>query len=261
MDFQKNHVLSANSYWTHSYLLHTQNSFIKFIRFKRSTALLHKIHFNWTTTKFSNQSKFTIQHSSTPIIPVTYKSLEWNKLFSILNKLRPTINKVNWRRQSVRWDFDKFFFNYKFLNKNKFKYLLKKYLFKNKFFVFKDSKLWQLFDINFLRKERLYTKLKYSRTPQYDIVSGGSAALLSGFLGFLICEKFGFELLDSGDFYYLFMYLVFFGFCLRLLLKLTNNEKTEWSALSYKWGYVFFKFNYWFAIKRIKKIINYFFIY
>jgi len=30
-----------------------------------------------------------------------------------------------------------------------------------------------LFDINFLRKDKLYTKLKYSRCPQYDIVSGG----------------------------------------------------------------------------------------
>jgi hypothetical protein len=29
------------------------------------------------------------------------------------------------------------------------------------------------FNFNFLRKERLYTKLKYSRCPQYDIVSGG----------------------------------------------------------------------------------------
>jgi len=37
----------------------------------------------------------------------------------------------------------------------------------------------------------MYTKLKYSRVPQYDIVSGGSAALLAGFLGFLISEKFG----------------------------------------------------------------------
>ena len=39
-------------------------------------------------------------------------------------------------------------------------------------------------NINFIKKEKLYTKLKYSRTPQYDIVSGGIAALLSGFLGF-----------------------------------------------------------------------------
>jgi hypothetical protein len=38
--------------------------------------------------------------------------------------------------------------------------------------VFKDFNE-EMFNINFLRKERLYTKLKYSRCPQYDIVSGG----------------------------------------------------------------------------------------
>ena len=71
----------------------------------------------------------------------------------------------------------------------------------------------------------MYTKLKYSRVPQYDIVSGGVAALFSGFLGFLICEKFGFELVDSGDFYVLFMYLVFISFAVRPFLKITSNEK------------------------------------
>jgi hypothetical protein len=75
-----------------------------------------------------------------------------------------------------------------------------------------------------LRKERIYTKLKYSRVPQYDIVSGGSAALFAGFLGFLICEKFGFELLDSGDFYILFMYVVFLCFFLRLFLRIASTE-------------------------------------
>jgi Na+/H+ antiporter NhaB len=60
--------------------------------------------------------------------------------------------------------------------------------------------------------------------PQYDIVSGGVAAIFAGFLGFLICEKFGFELLDSGDFYFLFMYLVFGIFFIRLLIKTLNNE-------------------------------------
>ena len=38
-----------------------------------------------------------------------------------------------------------------------------------------------LININFLRKEKLYTKLKYSRSPAYDIVSGGAAALFAGF--------------------------------------------------------------------------------
>ena len=59
------------------------------------------------------------------------------------------------------------------------------------------------FNLNFIKKEYTYTKLKYSRTPGYDIVSGGSAVILAGFLGFLVSEKFGIELVDSGDFYYL----------------------------------------------------------
>ena len=75
-----------------------------------------------------------------------------------------------------------------------------------------------LVNVNILRRERLYTKLKYSRSPAYDIVSGGSAALLAGLLGFLVSEKYGFELVDSGDFYYLFMYLVFIGFSIRPFL-------------------------------------------
>ena len=88
--------------------------------------------------------------------------------------------------------------------------LFLKYLLKN--FNFKSNTFLKTFDINFLKKEKIYTKLKYSRVPQYDIVSGGVAAIFAGFLGFLICEKFGFELLDSGDFYFFFMYVVFFFF-------------------------------------------------
>ena len=89
-------------------------------------------------------------------------------------------------------------------------------------------------NINFLRKERLYTKLKYSRSPAYDIVSGGMAALLAGFVGFLISEKYGFELVDSGDFYFLFMYIVFLCFSLRPLLITFNSKTTFLEAISVK---------------------------
>ena len=89
-----------------------------------------------------------------------------------------------------------------------------------------------LININFLRKEKLYTKLKYSRSPAYDIVSGGAAALFAGFLGFLVSEKFGFELVDSGDFYFLTMYIVFLCFSLRPLLTTTESTKSIWSSLS-----------------------------
>jgi hypothetical protein len=88
--------------------------------------------------------------------------------------------------------------------------------------------------VNFIRKERLYTKLKYSRSPAYDIVSGGAAALLAGFLGFLISEKFGFELVDSGDFYYLLMYIVFLSFSLKPLLHSINYKLSLGEIFSLK---------------------------
>lgn len=90
-----------------------------------------------------------------------------------------------------------------------------------------------MFDINFLKREKIYTKLKYSRSPAYDIVSGGVAALFAGFIGFLVSEKFGIELVDSGDFYTLFMYVVFLAFSTRPLLKLVNQgglSRRIWSA-------------------------------
>jgi hypothetical protein len=90
-----------------------------------------------------------------------------------------------------------------------------------------------LVNTNFLRYERLYTKLKYSRSPAFDIVSGGAAALLAGFVGFLISEKFGFELVDSGDFYYLFMYCVFGAFILKPLLYISNTNSSILKTLSY----------------------------
>ena len=81
-----------------------------------------------------------------------------------------------------------------------------------------------LFNINFLRKERLYTKLKYSICPQYDIVGGGWAALFAGLVGFLINEKFGIELVDSGDFYNALMYAIFASFALRPLVKIIDKS-------------------------------------
>jgi len=117
----------------------------------------------------------------------------------------------------------------------------------NVYNVSNDS--YKLSNINFLRKERLYTKLKYSRSPAYDIVSGGAAALLAGFIGFLVQEKYGFELVDSGDFYYLFMYLVFLTFSIRpLLTAISTKEKiTTLFSLNFLFNfyqkllYLFFK--------------------
>jgi|TARA_B110000259_G_C13928758_1_gene368034 hypothetical protein len=96
-----------------------------------------------------------------------------------------------------------------------------------------------LFNLLFLRKEDIYTKLKYSRCPQYDMVSGGLAALFAAFLGFLICEKFGLELLDSGDFYIAFMYGVFATFSLRPLTRCITRGESSYHVLSPKHLFTF----------------------
>tara|TARA_B100000795_G_scaffold238356_1_gene199417 strand:- start:1491 stop:1787 length:297 start_codon:yes stop_codon:yes gene_type:complete len=80
----------------------------------------------------------------------------------------------------------------------------------------------------------MYTKLKYSRSPAYDTVSGGAAALFAGFLGFLVSEKFGMELVDSGDFYFLIMYTVFLCFSIRPLLTVLNPTAPLSDAFSLK---------------------------
>ena len=80
--------------------------------------------------------------------------------------------------------------------------------------------------IYFLSKEVFYTKLKYSRVPQFDTSSGAAASFLSGLFGFMVCERFGFELLDSGDFLFIVLYLAslcFLGALVVGILGASNN--------------------------------------
>lgn len=112
------------------------------------------------------------------------------------------------------------------------------------------------FDINFLRKEKIYTKLKYSRCPQYDIVSGGFAAIFAGFIGFLISEKFGIELVDSGDFYIAFMYGVFAAFSLRPLIRIYSKDDTPYTPISLRYLLVFVTEVIILAINELKFIIS-----
>jgi hypothetical protein len=79
------------------------------------------------------------------------------------------------------------------------------------------------YNIYFIRKEVFYTKLKYSRVPQFDTSSGASASFLSGFYGFLVCEKFGFELIDSGDFFFLTLYVILYAFLLTAVTQIFNH--------------------------------------
>ena len=160
---------------------------------------------------------------------------ENNPIF--LNEINP--NNINVSNKSVKVNWLSFLKSTTQLN-NSYSKLLVSSEFSQTVSTDKNLKLRSSFiaenliNINFLRYERLYTKLKYSRSPAFDIVSGGAAALLAGFLGFLISEKFGFELVDSGDFYYLFMYGVFATFILKPLLYIINVNKSVTSSLSIK---------------------------
>ena len=109
-------------------------------------------------------------------------------------------------------------------------------------------------DINFLKTEFIFTKLKYSRCPQYDSVSGGFAALLAGFIGFLISEKFGIELVDSGDFYIALMYGIFVGFSVHLLLRITSHENTPSLPTSFYHNSLFYKELLFFLFNKLYRL-------
>lgn len=104
------------------------------------------------------------------------------------------------------------------------------YYFNNNYLNFNDFNLdfknFNFFLLNYvifkIKKEKRYTKLKYSRVPQVDISSGAIASLLAGLLGFLVTEKMGFELLDSGDFYLIVLYVIVLLNSLRIIYKTLN---------------------------------------
>lgn len=87
------------------------------------------------------------------------------------------------------------------------------------------------YTIYFLTKEVFYTKLKYSRVPQFDTSAGAAASFLSGLFGFMVCERFGFELIDSGDFLFFVIYLVSVIFIVALATGIagaSNNWGADW---------------------------------
>lgn len=240
LDVKDSMINHTSQYWIFLFLLNKKKKFIynsisTYNRFKWSQNFIKNVNlFNKFTLK-----KFTISHSITYKYVVVEKMNKKKHVKLFQNRPKVT-NKIIFSKNDNKILYhlltSKRKFNERYL-RNLYKHKIGNAALSN----FKNEKLWSLFNINFIKKERLYTKLKYSRTPQYDIVSGGVAAIFAGFLGFLICEKFGFELLDSGDFYFLFMYLVFFFFLLRLLIKLITIDKTSWHSFSYKWLYMFYR--------------------
>lgn len=241
LDISTSPNLYSNRYWVFRFL-ETFNtpaphlcsySFQKKFIFKKGNLMLNQL--------LKEEKKYTIRHSQNMKFFI-YKDERCVEFLNTILKKRVKVKRkpilTNFRIHQIRkallrdekvYDRDFFLRFYRSFNFKKIKESPH------------NGILWNMFDLNFLKKEKIYTKLKYSRVPQYDTVSGGSAALLAGFLGFLICEKFGFELLDSGDFFILFMYVAFFCFSCRLLLKITSKDTPSWGILSYKWFFFFYK--------------------
>ena len=241
LEINKLNTSNTSQYWIFRYIFFLKqknftslnNLFIskKFI-LNKENLFLNKL--------INNQLNFTIKYSLSS--PLTF--LKKNEQIFLTKTHAPRLKVTKRVLESKNFGNEVFdYFNTKNqkFNEKLLKTLIKTFNISSNYSFFSSNLLWTLFDINFLRKERIYTKLKYSRTPQYDIVSGGAAALFAGFLGFLICEKFGFELVDSGDFYFVFMYLVFLFFFMRLFLKITDANQSTWNPFSLKWLIFFYR--------------------
>jgi hypothetical protein len=214
---------------------------------KKENLMLNKI--------IKNQKKYTVRYSLSN--PALFLSSPERLFYKNIFAVRPRVKKP----LKLSTHYGKSIYDFLYKSDSKFdvksiRRLFRDFSYKSKSSVFRANLLWSLFDIHFIRKEKLYTKLKYSRVPQYDMVSGGVAALFAAFLGFLITEKFGFELLDSGDFYYFFMYFVFIGFFARTLLRLVNNHSDDWSIISYRWFIQYYKTLVLLFIKFCKNLIS-----
>lgn len=241
LDINKQNISYSSQLWVFKYVSFfkhtTLNNFTNFFIHKKFLFKKENLFLNKLTM---NQNNFTISYSLSN--PTIFLSENDKKFLSKVYKPRIKVKKRILESKSFGKEVYDFLStsttNY---DEKSLKRLFKSFNYNFKYNIFKSNSLWSLFDINFLRKERIYTKLKYSRVPQYDIVSGGAAALFAGFLGFLICEKFGFELVDSGDFYFLFMYLVFLFFFCRLFLKITDADNSSWNPFSFKWLFFFYK--------------------
>jgi len=183
LEFQQNSSIDATAYWTHSYLWDEENIFIQFEVFLRSQHLIYRDFRFWSNTKYNDQKKFTISYND-PNTPLILKQKETEFFKNLFLQQLKVKHRLDWAPRTKRWVFDQTFVKPNTLRWNKLMHLLKENLAFQTNLTFKTSKFWDIFNINFIRKERIYTKLKYSRTPAYDIISGGSAAILSGFLGF-----------------------------------------------------------------------------
>lgn len=227
LDFEHNNISDKNYYWAAN-LLQNQKTPLFFDYVNVSRKYDSENNFNTSKTFIglvkSNTLKSNNLHKATLL-------KDWEKK-GFINLYKSTKSFYN---HDV---FDYLNLTSKDYTNKKINLLVQKYT-KTDNSVSKLNNYIDNVNINFLRKERLYTKLKYSRSPAYDIVSGGAAALLAGFIGFLISEKFGYELVDSGDFYYAFMYCVFAVFSIKPLLTVSDSNKGFLNCVSLRPLFVF----------------------
>lgn len=250
LDVSKTLVSNSNQYWMVKHLTTFKNNIKMFNDFTSQQKYLLRKELVFSNKLLKNQKKFTVRYSGTN--SYFFISENCKNFYTSFFKIKPKVKHRDLYSKHIGKEvFD--FINKpgKKFDEKRLKRFFKNFKYRTTLNLFKTNKLWNLFDINFIKKEKIYTKLKYSRVPQYDIVSGGVAALFAGFLGFLICEKFGFELPDSGDFYFLFMYIVFLFFFLRLFLKIMNNEEFSWSIISLKWLIHFYQILMTLVFKKI----------
>ena len=239
LDFEMSKSLNSSNYWALNHL----------VRNSQSPAFLNDldIHIKYQQEKnlqgtpniYKNQQKFTTKSNKSHDADFLQS---WEK-DGITKIFKPTSTlNTKTAKHLLKYSQHKGRDAYMYINlpadqycQRSIKYLLARCKTKQSQRINSSLNTWfSTVNINFLRKERLYTKLKYSRSPAFDIVSGGAAALLAGFFGFLITEKFGYELADSGDFYYLFMYVVFLVFSIRPLLTVSDANKGFWDVFSPK---------------------------
>ena len=245
LDIKTSHLKYTNSYWLFQYVKTFKkegyfNTTLNFINNPTSPLLKNSHLLTDNTVHFVNSNSWSCkkQNSSVNLSLRNKKLVEAKKTF--LNNT----SRVDKLAQSK--DFTPF---------NLYQYNHDLGASTNLNQVMSTSLTHLLFDINFLKKERLYTKLKYSRSPAYDIVSGGAAALLSAFIGFLISEKFGIELVDSGDFYIVWMYIVFIALAVRPFLKISDVRQQGWSIFSLNHALDFFQTFFFFASRTFFKYI------
>jgi len=79
---------------------------------------------------------------------------------------------------------------------------------------------------------------------------------LSGFIGFLISEKFGIELVDSGDFYIALMYGVILALTLKPLFKIIDKLEPSYNPFSLKHALFFYKTVFYLGMFNLKSHIS-----